>query len=368
MEKLVVLRPLGRMMPEWGKDMIGFDETMLNFAKIKVAGVGGGGSNAVNRMMDMGLSADFIVMNTDAQAVQSSPANQRLQLGDKVTKGLGAGANPGVGEQAALESRADILKALDGADMVFVTAGMGGGTGTGAAPIVAQCAREVGALTVGVVTYPFSFEGKRRMVKAEQGVAKLREHVDTLITISNDRLLKIASRQTSLLDAFCMADDVLKQGVHSIAGLISKPAMINLDFADVQSVMSSSGQAFMGIGMGKGEDRAMDAMQKAMHSPLLGISVEGARAVLVNVTGSQDMSLLEVNEAVGILMDAVDEDANIIFGADIDETMGDDVRITIIATRFGAEAGPAASVKAPEAKTDFSLSGGMEIPQFMRRG
>jgi len=348
--------------------MFEFEDSMENFAKIKVAGVGGGGNNAVNRMVDSGVDVEFIAMNTDAITLRGSKAERTLQLGERLTKGLGAGANPEVGEKAATESREQIMAALQGADMVFVTAGMGGGTGTGAAPVVAACAREMGALTVGVVTLPFSFEGKRRMQQALRGMEQLREHVDTLITVSNDSLLKVADKRTSLTQAFRLADEVLRQGVESIAVLVSKPALVNLDFADVRSTMLNAGQAFMGIGTGNGDRRAQDAMAAALRSPLLDMTVDGAKAVLINITGSSDVSLIEINEAVSVITDIADPDANIIFGADIDETLEDTVRVTVIATGFDF-ANPQTVVAEPkpvvrEGKLpELSLT----LPDFMNR-
>lgn len=287
--------------------MLEFDMELDQFAAIKVIGVGGGGNNAVNRMISSGLKGvEFISVNTDAQALLLSKASSRIQIGEKLTKGLGAGANPEVGEKAAQESRDDILKALNGADMVFVTAGMGGGTGTGAAPIVAECAREIGALTVGVVTKPFSFEGKRRQIQADSGIARLKEKVDTLITIPNDRLMQVVDKRTPMVEAFHIVDDVLRQGVQGISDLIAKPALINLDFADVKNIMSDAGSALMGIGFGKGESRAIDAVEAAIKSPLLDMSVQGAKSVLLNFTGSSNITIFEVNEAAAIIAEAVD--------------------------------------------------------------
>ena len=297
-------------------------------AKIKVVGVGGGGNNAVNRMIVAGLQGvDFISVNCDAQALLLSKAQNRIQIGEKLTKGLGAGANPEIGQKAAEESREIIIEQLRGADMVFVTAGMGGGTGTGAAPIVAECAREAGALTVGVVTKPFSFEGKRRMNQAEAGIVTLKERVDTLITIPNDRLLQVIDRRTSMIDAFRIADDVLRQGVQGISDLISVPGLINADFADVKTIMSNAGSALMGIGTATGDNK----------SPLLEASIEGARGVLFNITGGKDLSLFDVTEASNIITEAVDPDANIIFGAVIDEKLDDEIRVTVIATGFNGK-------------------------------
>jgi cell division protein FtsZ len=322
-----------------GTDMaFGLETGPENVVKIKVIGVGGGGNNAVNRMISAGVKGvEFIAVNCDAQALLLSKAPTRIQIGEKLTKGLGAGANPEIGEKAAEESRDQILDALKGADMVFVTAGMGGGTGTGAAPIVAECAREVGALTVGVVTKPFSFEGKRRMNQAENGIINIKEKVDTLITIPNDRLLQVIDRRTSMLEAFRIADDVLRQGVQGISDLIAVPGLVNLDFADIKTVMSNAGSALMGIGMAKGDDGARAAAEAAIKSPLLEASIEGARGVLFNITGGAELSLFDVTEASNIITEAVDPEANIIFGAVIDETLKDEIRVTVIATGFNKE-------------------------------
>ncbi len=309
-----------------------------NLAKIKVVGVGGGGNNAVNRMITSGLQGvEFIAINCDAQALLLSKAQNRIQIGEKLTKGLGAGANPEIGQKAAEESKEILIEQLRGADMVFVTAGMGGGTGTGAAPIVAECAREAGALTVGVVTKPFSFEGKRRMNQAEAGIVNLKDRVDTLITIPNDRLLQVIDRRTSMIDAFRIADDVLRQGVQGISDLISVPGLINADFADVKTIMSNAGSALMGIGTAKGENGAVAAAEAAIKSPLLEASIEGARGVLFNITGGKDLSLFDVTEASNIITEAVDPDANIIFGAVIDEKLDDEIRVTVIATGFNGK-------------------------------
>ena len=306
-----------------------------SFATIKVVGCGGGGTNAVNRMVDAGLEGvEFIAVNTDRQALSTSKAGQKLQIGEKLTKGLGAGAVPDIGRRAAEESREEIAQAIKGADLVFVTAGMGGGTGTGAAPIVAEIARENNCLTIAVVTKPFAFEGKQRMKNAEIGINELKQNVDTLVVIPNDRLLQIASKGTTMLEAFRTADDVLRQGIQGIADLISKPALINLDFADVKTVMESGGMAHMGIGTGKGEQKTVDAAKNAIASPLLETKIDGAKAVLINITGGPDMSIMDVNEAAGIIMENADSEANIIFGAGIDDTMKDEVRITVIATGF----------------------------------
>lgn len=315
--------------------MLEFDTDEMQFARIKVIGVGGGGNNAVNRMIAAGLKGiEFIGINTDAQALQMSRASEKIQIGTKLTKGLGAGANPEVGHNAAEESRDEIAAMLMGADMVFVAAGMGGGTGTGAAPVVAQVAREVGALTVGVVTRPFSFEGRKRAMQAEKGIAELKDDVDTLITIPNDRLLQVVDKHTTIQEAFRIADEVLLQGVQGISDLITIPGLINLDFADVKTIMNDTGSALMGIGYASGESRAIDASRKAISSPLLETSIEGAKGVLLNITGGANLTLLEVNEASEIVGEAADQDANIIFGAVIDENMKDEIRVTVIATGF----------------------------------
>jgi cell division protein FtsZ len=306
-----------------------------NFAQIKVIGVGGGGSNAVNRMISAGVKGvDFIAVNTDAQALLKSDAPTRIRIGDKLTKGLGSGGNPETGKRAAEESNDELFEVLKGADMVFITAGMGGGTGTGASAVVASIAREIGALTVGVVTKPFMFEGKTRRESAEQGVSNLKEQVDTLITIPNDRLLQIADKKTSMQEAFRIADDVLRQGIQGISDLIIEPGLINLDFADIKSIMQDAGSALMAIGRGTGDTRCVDAARQAIESPLLEISIEGAKGVLFNITGGPDLGILEVNEAASIIQQHADPEANIIFGAVIDPEMGNDVKITLIATGF----------------------------------
>jgi cell division protein FtsZ len=311
------------------------NEEQSTFASIKVVGCGGGGNNAVNRMVDAGLrGVEFISVNTDRQALSQSNAQVKIQIGEKLTKGLGAGAVPEVGRRAAEESREEIASALKGADLVFITAGMGGGTGTGAAPIVAEIARDLGTLTIAVVTKPFNFEGKQRMKNAEAGIDELKQHVDTLVVIPNDRLLQVVNKGTTMLEAFRIADDVLRQGIQGISDLIAVPAMINLDFADVKTVMESGGMAHMGIGVGAGENRLVEAAKNAIASPLLETNIDGARAVLINITGGADISIVDINEAANLIMEAADPDANIIFGAGIDETMGDEVRITVIATGF----------------------------------
>ncbi len=307
-------------------------------ARLKVIGVGGGGGNAVNRMIAAGIKGvEFLVVNTDVQAMRASAASVKIQIGAKLTKGLGAGANPEIGKQAALEDTDRILEALSGADMIFITTGMGGGTGTGAAPIIASLAAELGALTVAVVTKPFNFEGKRRRVQAEQGIRALRDTVDTLITIPNERLLNFVERATSLGEAFKIADDILRQAVQGISDLITVPGEINLDFADVRTIMHGMGMALMGTGVSSGEHRAVEAAQRAISSPLLEeASIEGAKGVLINVTGGSDMTLFEVHEAASIIQEAADEEANIIFGTVIDPKMKDEVKVTVIATGFDA--------------------------------
>src|ERR687884_127122 len=307
-------------------------------AVIKVIGVGGGGTNAVNRMVDAGLAGvEFIAVNTDAQALMMCDADVKIHIGSKATRGLGAGADPAVGHAAALESRDELKEALKGADMIFVTAGEGGGTGTGGAPIVADLARELEALTVGVVTRPFSFEGRKRLQQAEVGIQELRDRVDTLIVIENDRLLQVVEKRTSVVEAFRQADDVLRQGVQGITDLITVPGLVNLDFADVRTIMREAGSALMGIGSASGENRAAEAARIAVSSPLLETSIEGATGILLNVTGGPEIGLFEVNEAAEVVTGAADQNANVIFGAVIDESLGDEVRVTVIATGFGAQ-------------------------------
>jgi cell division protein FtsZ len=306
-----------------------------SFARIKVVGVGGGGCNAVNRMIDEGLGGiEFVAVNTDAQALVLSKASTRVRIGDKLTRGLGAGGDPEVGRKSAEETAEELYQVLKGSDMVFVTAGIGGGTGTGAGPIVAQIAREIGALTIGVVTRPFTFEGARRMKTAEIGIAKLKEQVDTLIVIPNDRLLQIVDKRSSLHDSFALADDVLRQGIQGISELITVPGLINLDFADVRAIMSEGGAALMAVGKASGEDRARIAAEQAITSNLLDITIDGARGILFNVTGGPDLSLFEVNQAAAIIKETAHPDVNLIFGAVIDPEMEEDIRITVIATGF----------------------------------
>ena len=347
---------------------------MSDFANIKVIGVGGGGNNAVNRMVDSDLKGvQFLSANTESQVLELSKADVTIQIGEKVTKGLGAGANPQIGEEAAQESREEIIKALEGADMVFVTAGMGGGTGTGAAPVVAECAKEVGALTVGVVTKPFAFEGKRRRAAAEKGIEFLTQKVDTIIVIPNDKLLQVVDKKCSLSDAFRTADDVLRQGIKGISDLIQVPGLINLDFADVKTIMTEQGEALMGIGIGEGENRAADAAKMAINSPLLETSIDGAKGILLNISGSANLSLFEINEAAEIISDAADPDANIIFGSVIDESLGDSVQVTVVATGFNSstknvpEFGKTTTAARPAASTSAPTSSIPDIPVFMKR-
>jgi len=339
-------------------------------ARIKVIGVGGGGGNAVNRMVRVGLDGvQFIVANTDLQALQTNAAQIKLQIGGKLTKGLGAGADPNVGRSAALEDTEKIIQALNGADMVFVTTGLGGGTGTGAAPVIASLASELGALTVAVVTKPFKFEGRKRQIQAEHGLEALRDCVDTIITIPNERLLTIIDRSTPLIEAFATADDVLRQAIQGISDLILVPGLINLDFADVKTIMSGMGLAMMGTGIAEGQDRAVEAARRAISSPLLeGASVNGARGVIINITGGPDLSLVEVNDASTIIQEAADEDANIIFGAVVDSALNGKVKITVIATGFGSPAAARPSQSAAQTPVDLTpyadqrVRSGMAVP------
>ncbi len=348
--------------------MLEFEEVEnTQLAKIKVIGVGGGGNNAVNRMITAGLQGvEFISINTDFQALKLSKAENKLQIGAKLTKGLGAGADPEIGKKAAEESKEDIIKSVEGADMVFVTAGMGGGTGTGAAPIVAEVARQRGALTVGVVTRPFTFEGRKRQKQADTGIEELRAQVDTLITIPNDKLLQVVDKKTSISEAFRIADDVLRQGVQGISDLIAVPGLINLDFADVRTIMVDTGSALMGIGRATGDKRATEAAKMAISSPLLETSIEGAKGVLLNITGGSNLGLFEVNEAAEIIAGAADPEANIIFGAVIDEALDDEICITVIATGFKHK--PGADDQSEELVTVRPFSDDdLEIPAFLRR-
>jgi cell division protein FtsZ len=358
--------------PAKGATVMGhLDRDLRRYAAIKVVGIGGGGSNAVNRMISAGLrGVEFIAINTDAQALAMSNADKKIHIGSKLTKGLGAGADPEIGRQAAEESKEDLYEVLEGADMVFITAGMGGGTGTGGSPIVAEVTRELGALTIGVVTKPFSFEGRRRAQAADEGARNLKQKVNTLITIPNDRLLQIIDRTATVVEAFRVADDVLRQGVQGIADLITVPGLINLDFADVRTIMHEAGAALIGIGVATGEDRAIRAAQAAISSPLLETSMEGARGVLINVTGGLDLGLLEVSEAAQIIKEAADPEANIIFGAVIDDKVDGEMRITVIATGFDAARKPVDKLaETPDAIDDGvkALIHDLDIPAFLRR-
>jgi cell division protein FtsZ len=340
-------------------------------AVIKVVGVGGGGTNAVNRMVDAGLSGvEFIAVNTDAQALMVCDADVKIHIGSAATRGLGAGADPAVGLAAAQESRDELKEALKGADMIFVTAGEGGGTGTGGAPVVAEIGRELGALTVGVVTKPFGFEGRKRSQQAEQGIESLRDKLETLIVIENDRLLQVVEKQTSVVDAFRMADDVLRQGVQGITDLITVPGLVNLDFADVRTIMREAGSALMGIGVASGDNRAAEAARAAVSSPLLESSIEGATGVLLNITGGPDIGLFEVNEAAEVVTSAADVNANVIFGAVIDEAMGDEVRVTVIATGFGGGRRRRRTTAEPQVAvptgTSEQAEDGLDVPSFLR--
>jgi cell division protein FtsZ len=354
------------------RKMLDFEMNIEQFANIKVIGVGGGGNNAVNRMIVAGLKGvEFVSVNTDAQALQYAQTSTKIQIGTKLTKGLGAGANPDIGQKAAEESRDEIMQALKGSDLIFVTAGMGGGTGTGAAPVVAEIAKELGALTVGVVTKPFTFEGRKRMTQAESGIESLKNNVDTLITIPNDRLLQVIEKNTTIVEAFRIADDVLRQGVQGISDLIAVPGLINLDFADVKTIMRETGSALMGIGSSSGDNRASEAARKAISSPLLETSIEGARGVLLNITGGTSLGLFEVHEAAEIISQAADQEANIIFGAVIDDRLEEEVRVTVIATGFDQRIEnrknifDSAKKKKIEVKS-FSTDD-LDIPAFLRR-
>lgn len=353
-----------------------------NVAKIKVMGVGGGGCNAVNRMIESQVSGiEFWGINTDAQALNSAQAPQKLQIGQKITRGLGAGGNPAIGQKAAEESRDELAHALENTDLVFITAGMGGGTGTGAAPIAAEVAKEMGCLTVGVVTRPFTFEGRRRTKQAEKGIEAFRSRVDTLIVIPNNQLLSVISPETPVQEAFGVADDVLRQGVQGISDIITIPGLINVDFADVRAIMADAGSALMGIGMGSGKSRAREAAIAAVSSPLLEASIEGAQGVVINITGGSDLTLHEVNAAAESIYDVVDQDANIIFGAVIDEAMQGEIRITVIATGFDAQQEQIPPAEQVAGTIDFPLpqmsrptrenpnTGGnrLDIPDFLQR-
>ena len=348
-------------------------------AIIKVIGVGGAGNNAVDRMIDSGIEGvEFIAINTDRQALMKSKASLKIQIGEKITRGLGAGANPDIGGQSAEESKAEIAEAVKGADMVFVTSGMGGGTGTGAAPIIASIAKEMGILTIAVVTKPFTFEGKKRLTQAERGIESLKGKVDALVVIPNDKLLQISDRKTSIVEAFKMADDVLRQGVQGISDLIKVPGLVNLDFADVKAVMLNTGMAHMGIGRASGENRAEDAAKQAIQSPLLETTIEGARGVIISITGSESLGLHEVNTAAELVQRSVDPEANIIFGSVIDKSLDEDIVITVIATGFDKEPGTIETstiaknnsqpwAKKPVAPTQSSSNNGpdLDLPPFL---
>lgn len=367
-------------------------ESELQGAQIKVIGVGGGGNNAVDRMIEKGLDGvEFITVNTDHQALARSGAPTKIQIGEKMTRGLGAGANPEIGTKSAEESKDEIMEAIKGADMLFITAGMGGGTGTGAAPVIASIAKEQGILTVGVVTKPFSFEGRKRMINAEKGIAELKQNVDTLVVIPNDKILQVIDKKTTMVDAFSKADDVLQQGVQGITDLISNPGIINLDFADVRTIMNNKGVAHMGIGRATGENRAEEAVKYAISSPLLDTSIDGARCVLVNMCGGESLGLMEANVGMGLIREAVDPDAEIIFGTSINENLGEEIIITVIATDFQnhdvslnnfkpVQAQPVAPVQQQEQPVQQQQAVAheekmftpikdiqVEIPQFLRR-
>ncbi|MBP3400835.1 MAG: cell division protein FtsZ [Selenomonadales bacterium] len=336
-------------------------------ASIKVVGAGGAGNNAVNRMIEVDLKGvEFIAVNTDAQALVKTEAETRLQLGEKLTKGLGAGANPEVGQQAAEESREEIMAMLEGADMVFITAGMGGGTGTGSAPVIASCAKELGALTVAFVTKPFSFEGKKRKLQAEEGIARLKECVDAIIVIPNDRLLQVSEKRTTLKDAFNISNDVLRQGVQGISDLIAVPGEINVDFADVKSVMKETGSALMGIGLASGDDAAVKAAEAAIKSPLMETSISGARGILFNITGSANLGIFEVTAAAEVVQSIADPEANIIFGTSIDDTLEDAVKVTVIATGFDTD-NPANIAKPVITSFDRNKANSdLKVPDWMK--
>lgn len=343
---------------------------MSDFADIKVIGVGGGGNNAVNRMIDAKVQGvEFIAVNTETQVLDKSNAETKIQIGEKLTRGLGAGAKPEVGENAAEESRDEITKALSGADMVFVTAGMGGGTGTGAAPVVAQCAKELGALTVAVVTKPFSIEGKVRMRNALSGIEKLKQNVDAILVVPNDKLLGIIDKKTSVKDAFKTADDVLRQGIQGISDLITVPGIINLDFADVKTIMSDQGEALMGIGVGTGESRASDAAKQAISSPLLERGIEGAKGIIISITGNEDLGLFEINEASQVITEAADPDANIIWGTSVDPDLDDTVKITVIATGFEDQKKKPGLTGTSSLSNAYRSSGNttISVPDFLKR-
>ncbi len=353
LKSLLSNKPVTKQAANWPEE-VRLSDGISPVANIKVIGVGWGGQNAVNRMIEAGLDGvDFIVMNTDVQALYGSLADHKINLGKMITGGLGAGSNPEVGKKSAEESREEIKSHLEGADMVFITCGLGGGTGTGAAPVVAEVAKELGALTVGVVTRPFSFEGQNRTSKAMDGYDELKEKVDTLITIPNDRILSIIDKKTPLLDAFSIVDEVLNQGVQGISDLITQPGLINVDFADVRSVMNSAGSALMGIGYGSGENRAVEAARSAIDSPLLDLSIAGAKGLLFNITGGTDLSMFEVDEAAKVITDSVDGDANIIFGATIREDYEGEIKITVVATGFDESSNKQYMEKKTESKVPW---------------
>ncbi|WP_294519527.1 cell division protein FtsZ [uncultured Anaerovibrio sp.] len=344
-----------------------FDDFDFNSkAVIKVVGVGGGGNNAINCMVNAGVKGvDFIAINTDAQALSESKASTRIQIGERATRGLGAGARPDIGKKAAEENKDEIKAALAGADMVFIAAGMGGGTGTGAAPVVAECAKEINALTVGVVTRPFAYEGRMRMKRAEAGIAELRQRVDTIITIPNEKVLSIIEKNTSFIDAFKSVDDILRQGVQSISDLINDTGYVNLDFADVQAVMQNAGPALMGIGESSGDNAPMTALREAVNSPLLEVSVSGARGVIINFIGeSSHLNMMELNEASQSITEEAHPDANIIWGVSVDDTMGDTVRVTVVATNFESEQANNRAMAMPRLDGQPSQTGGMRVPVF----
>ena len=346
---------------------IEFDDFDFNSkAVIKVVGVGGGGNNAINCMVNAGVKGvDFIAINTDAQALSESKASTRIQIGERATRGLGAGARPDIGKKAAEENKDEIKAALAGADMVFIAAGMGGGTGTGAAPVVAECAKEINALTVGVVTRPFAYEGRMRMKRAEAGIAELRQRVDTIITIPNEKVLSIIEKNTSFIDAFKSVDDILRQGVQSISDLINDTGYVNLDFADVQAVMQNAGPALMGIGEHSGDNAPMQALREAVNSPLLEVSVSGARGVIINFIGeSSHLNMMELNEASQSITEEAHPDANIIWGVSVDDTMGDTVRVTVVATNFESEQANNRAMAMPRLDGQPSQTGGMRVPVF----
>lgn len=346
---------------------IEFDDFDFNSkAVIKVVGVGGGGNNAINCMINAGVKGvDFIAINTDAQALSESKASTRIQIGERATRGLGAGARPDIGKKAAEENKDEIKAALAGADMVFIAAGMGGGTGTGAAPVVAECAKDINALTVGVVTRPFAYEGRMRMKRAEAGIAELRQRVDTIITIPNEKVLSIIEKNTSFIDAFKSVDDILRQGVQSISDLINDTGYVNLDFADVQAVMQNAGPALMGIGESSGDNAPMTALREAVNSPLLEVSVSGARGVIINFIGeSSHLNMMELNEASQSITEEAHPDANIIWGVSVDDTMGDTVRVTVVATNFESEQANNRAMAMPRLDGQPSQTGGMRVPVF----